>query len=564
MLIEPVAKSYREIAKANFLRIPSFQRPYSWTPENTEEFWSDVISADGSDYFLGSVVFYKDGKDKAAFFITDGQQRITTITIALAVIRDLCDQLGLEDLAEGTHGFIEKVDEDNKNRYVLEYDKSPHFIATNIFDPEVLEVSIKSEEDATIWAAYEYFENKIRAHLATVVGDDWKSSAKTEKLVRAIRNTIINMQFVVLTLDDESDAFVIFETLNTRGKDLEVSDLIKNHFSKSITDKNKGIQTVTTRWNQLRSLFDGLSARIELDTFFVHYWLARERYVSKKNLFKEFKAQTPKAKAKERLDDILAASESYVAIVAPKESGWSLKEENGVRSSIDAINTFSVVQARPLLLSMVRKYKEGGVISLKSLVAGIEAVENFSFQFNAITQSRGGGGIAGMYASLAQAVDACESPQAFAVTLKAVQKKFKERDVKKEEFEVAFSKQTYHKSYTRDRALIRYILSKFRRHYHALKADDFEKFTIEHLVPQAGIIDSAKLDVVGNIGNLILVPEAVNQKLGTKSIKEKLKILAEHQCLDETLEEYDNFTVADIPDRAAMMATVAFDEIWKM
>ena len=91
--------------------IPRFQRPYSWKSDNIRDFWNDITNSDEGSYFIGSMVIYSMKQDR--FGVVDGQQRLTTITILLCVIRDHLAKLGEEELAKGVHNFIETRDRDN-------------------------------------------------------------------------------------------------------------------------------------------------------------------------------------------------------------------------------------------------------------------------------------------------------------------------------------------------------------------------------------------------------------------------------------------------------------------
>lgn len=70
---------------SDLFKIPKFQRPYSWEEDQLEDFWVDVASNDAEDYFIGSMVMYKD---KPYLSIIDGQQRLTTILLFLCSIRE--------------------------------------------------------------------------------------------------------------------------------------------------------------------------------------------------------------------------------------------------------------------------------------------------------------------------------------------------------------------------------------------------------------------------------------------------------------------------------------------
>jgi len=137
MQVTPVSRTLADILRSSFLRIPRFQRPYSWDKENLSDFWNDIVAISSPDYFMGSLVLYRDSKERNLFYIVDGQQRLTTITLALSVIRDKFDEINQSDLAAGIHKFIISVDVDNRRRFILEHDPSnPYFQQLPLRDPQ--------------------------------------------------------------------------------------------------------------------------------------------------------------------------------------------------------------------------------------------------------------------------------------------------------------------------------------------------------------------------------------------------------------------------------------------
>src|SRR2546423_15250991 len=95
--LEAAEKTLLDIFCDKYLfRIPSYQRPYAWTTEQTSELLDDITTACGesgevanaSPYFLGSIVLIKEPQASEAD-VVDGQQRLTTLTILLSVLRDL-------------------------------------------------------------------------------------------------------------------------------------------------------------------------------------------------------------------------------------------------------------------------------------------------------------------------------------------------------------------------------------------------------------------------------------------------------------------------------------------
>src|ERR1043166_6394303 len=112
MKIESLDQEIRTLLSSGYYTIPRFQRPYSWTRENIQEFWDDVVRDNPEDYFIGSMVVSKETNQR--FGVVDGQQRLTTIMILLACIRDALAKHNFQDLAKGIQGLIERRNIDNK------------------------------------------------------------------------------------------------------------------------------------------------------------------------------------------------------------------------------------------------------------------------------------------------------------------------------------------------------------------------------------------------------------------------------------------------------------------
>ena len=130
MKIEANDKEVQEILALGYFKIPRFQRPYSWTDEEVNNFWEDVVNRSDGHYFIGSMVVYQT--EKPFYGIVGGQQRLTTMTLMLAAIRNAFLDYGDENLARGVHQYIEKANIDNKNEYVLNAETSFPYLQSHI------------------------------------------------------------------------------------------------------------------------------------------------------------------------------------------------------------------------------------------------------------------------------------------------------------------------------------------------------------------------------------------------------------------------------------------------
>ena len=108
---EPARRTVEElVAGSDYFLIPRFQRPYSWDRGNIDEFWRDAIEDNELGYFIGPMVGWRHNVNTAELYVVDGQQRLTTLMLLLAAIRNQLRALGQGKLSDGVHRYIEKPD----------------------------------------------------------------------------------------------------------------------------------------------------------------------------------------------------------------------------------------------------------------------------------------------------------------------------------------------------------------------------------------------------------------------------------------------------------------------
>ena len=287
MQVTPVSKTLAEIFKESFIQIPRFQRPYDWTSENISDFWNDLWENRDADYFMGSILVFRDTKDKKLLYVVDGQQRLTTLTIFLTTLRDAFLSDGDQNLAAALQGYIQTVDDDDKQRYVLTH-QNPRKLLQHGMQSADPDPSYKpaDDEERAIQNARRVLDRYLNDHLKGEA-----TAAKRIDAVRSLRQKTLDIKFITIELDNEDDAYIIFEVLNTRGKDLRVSDLLKNLLTKYLKAKVKGADPAKDKWDKIASQLDGLKGSYDIDSFIFHYWLAHEFSVAKAKLFKSFKAE---------------------------------------------------------------------------------------------------------------------------------------------------------------------------------------------------------------------------------------------------------------------------------
>ncbi len=272
MELNAVTRSVGDIFSVNkrYL-VPRFQREYSWSKEEVDEFWDDIIQqiklskskkAINEEYFIGCIVLVGDDS-KPDFLIVDGQQRLTTLTILLRAIVERLKELGDNTAASALYkNVIEGTDDDGKKYFKLINESPKPYFQNELqsFEPEGIKKA-ETDEELLLLSAFSGFHKKLKG--LSIKGLDELTS------IKALRAQVLNfLKFILVTAKNEDDAYTIFETLNARGLSLTSVDLIKNWIFKNFKQTHPNDNAKET-WNEIRKSIAEFS---DLETFFRHYW----------------------------------------------------------------------------------------------------------------------------------------------------------------------------------------------------------------------------------------------------------------------------------------------------
>lgn len=560
MKIEANDKEVQDIFSLGYFQIPRFQRPYSWERDEVENFWSDVVNESSENYFIGSMVVYQS--KKPYFGIVDGQQRLTTITLMLAAVRNAFNALGEENLAKGVHKYIEKPNIENSEEFVINAETSFPYLQDHIqsFDGLRIDCEVGVEEQ-NLKAAFELINQRLSQFVPIPVNQNQTSlfsdldSDSIYKL-KILRDKILSLKLVFIQLDNEEDAYLIFETLNARGRDLKTSDLVKNLLLKKMKSANSRLDSPKESWNSLVKKFDDTNDSDILDTFILHYWISEHAYTTDKKLFSEISdyVSAKEGNAAVLLKKLNDVASIYCKLLEPNGFKWT-REEAEVKESLLALNLFKVRQQSSMILALLRVYEEKR-LSLKNLKTVLKKIVFFHFVFNAVTSQRSSGSIATTYSSYAIKLTNASSDGDVQSVLSSLFDSLRKKIPVFEEFEVKFISLYYLSNLTKNKSIVKYALSKqLGANANGLNIHH-DNLTIEHLLPEAEIKKGSSEDVVGNIGNLILTDGKTNaENLAAKNPLEKIKILRDLSYpMEAALLTSDNWTEAEIRDRAKQMA----------
>jgi hypothetical protein len=566
-------QTIEQVLLAGYYRVPRFQRPYSWTLDNIGEFWSDLTQSLGRDYFIGAVIVYSDSADEPTnrritdYSIVDGQQRLTTIMVLLAALRDTFAEFEEPDLARGVQGFIARPDRRNIPRFVLEAEGGYPYLQAVVqtFPAEERPPDPMRSDEKLIEQAHRYFRDELRrlresVLLDTTISREDRPAAFISRL-EELRDRVLSLSVILVVVRNVDDAYVIFETLNTRGKDLGLADLVRNFLLRDLREGVGAADMPRNRFNRILEQLQEPGVDLNSADFLHHSWLSRYEYASRKNLFPEIKRRVRSAAAKATyLRDLEVDLPLYTRVRKPDTTTWA-REMSAVVRSLRALDVFHMTQPVPLVLAALRAYMVERSLTLRQLKRLLRAVEAFHFKYTAIAGRSSSGGISMRYAAHARRFR--EDPDHNA-NIDALVAKLRDALPTREEFVAAFLALGYSSTHTADKALVRYVLDEFYRAAISAVEVDFRAMTIEHLMPESSMQISGAPAAVASIGNLILVSETLNNELASRDFPTKREILGRQRELwvDPTILEADAWTEASIRARAERMAAEAFDHLW--
>ncbi|WP_315095406.1 DUF262 domain-containing HNH endonuclease family protein [uncultured Cellulomonas sp.] len=556
---QPVLRDVKDVLKSDYYEIPRFQRPYAWGPEHLDEFWTDVVADNDEGYFIGPMVSYKMRRD--TFAIVDGQQRITTLTLILCAIRDRFVSCGRTDLADGVTKYIERTDDDNIAHFVLRSEPAGTFLSSQVqVRPAArMEVAPANEDQQNIRRAFTEINSRLSGDLGTVPDEGLADDHEFIIRLKAVRDRILGLQVIWIVLDSEDDAYVIFETLNSRGRDLEVADLLKNYILNRMPAENGDLDTPGILWRDMRATLANQGGDVNANTFILHWWLSRYKYVSERKLFRTMKLEKLGGlTASSAATSLLLDAQLYSRIANP-DSWKSIHSEFAVRNSLIALNTFGVRQPRPFLLALFRAYSERR-ITFKRLRSTLRAIESYHFITTAVVGASSTGGQSQMYAAHAREVSKAITSDAAYKAIDELIGKLRGSVSQRETFITEFTTGLrFSETESKDKRLVQYVLRSLHDASRAPYAIDHSKCNIEHIAPQ-----KIGRPWVGAIGNLIWIETGLNSQLGSADFRTKREILApfaEAYGLGAILAN-EAWGASQVQARSRRLAEIAYDEVW--
>lgn len=536
-----------------YFSVPLYQRSYSWTVDEVSDFWGDAMRSieDGGEYFLGTIVLSEEA-DPGTFSIIDGQQRIATTTILLAAMRDTYRELG-------EAGIADTVQRQSISPHDLEtYEDKPRLRLNATDNPYYFESIVNggapepaAESHGRIQHAYIWLRDNLRKMCEASPGN-WKS--EFSKITRFLNK---QARVVVVKASTDADAFTIFETLNDRGADLTIADLLKNYlFSRAHNE----LTSVQQRWIEAITILSEYQEEKEFVTFLRHLWSSQQGATRERDLYRRIKGSvTKKSDAVKLSESIRDGARLYGAILSPEAEFWAGYGQK-TREMVETLDNFGLQQNRPLFLAVLQHFSK----------SEIEKAVRFmvSWSIRGIVAGGIGGGQAERYI--------CDA----AVAIRAGQIKTVSQ-LQGKLAAITASDTLFHQSFERFRitgnALARYMLLAIEQQLQGQKQPelvpnkDADDVNLEHILPRRpkpGDWDEFSPDDViayaYRIGNMTLLQKGKNSKIGNKPWVDKKPIIDVSELrLNKAIGGLTKWTPSEIEARQKDLANVDL-KVWAL
>lgn len=545
--------------------VPIFQRNYSWQKSQYEQLWFDILRAskfkEKQNHFIGSIVYIDMGTPAGRpqqLLLIDGQQRLTTISILLCAIKDYVQKFNLEtkliNLAKIKNQFLYNSDEIDEDRYKLLLNVQDKETYIKLIDNTIFTVN---KPATNIIKCYEFFYERIE--------DFIKEYGQIDEIYAGI----FKLSLVSLSLDKDSDnPQMIFESMNSTGKDLSQTDLLRNYLLMDLTPE-KQTRLYKTYWKPMEELFGEDIYKNDVNKFdyFIRDFLTLKSdtgYICKiNNVYENFKRYYLDNNCEKFavLKDLFTYAKYYACIDLLQEKDDELKLYWQEFKKLDSHVVY------PFLLKLYDDYSRQILIKedfkkiLQVVISYLWRRAICEIPTNSLSKT---------FATLYQAVDKDDYVNSVikAFVFKSSYKRFPSDYEVREKLQ---TKDIYHFR------LRKYLLEALENYYHKEPIDlNTANYTIEHIMPQNIEHNLSWQQMLGEdwqevhslylhtLGNLTIT--GYNAEMSNKSFVEKVNgesgFKHSHLKLNESIAQCDVWNKKAIQRRTNILTDIIL-KIWK-
>lgn len=364
------------IKKSPQFVVPIYQRTYSWTERECRQLWDDVLRTGGNDavsaHFVGSIVYIEKGlyqvTGPSPLLVIDGQQRLTTMALLIAALAKALEKLP-EGKSEPVDGFSPRK---LRNYYLMnpeETDERHYKLILSQTDRDSLIAIVHDKEQP------KEYSRRITENYGLFGA--WIAGCKGD--LTALCRGIAKLVVVDISLSrDQDNPQLIFESMNSTGRELTQADLIRNFILMGLEPE---LQTrlYGNYWRPMELDFGQEAYGTHFDSFMRHYLTVKTGEIPRLNeVYEAFKthARSPKmaeAGVESLVADIRRFARYFCAMALGVETDRTLK------FAFQDLRELKVDVAYPFLLELYHDYARGNLTS-EDFVAAVRMIEAYVFR----------------------------------------------------------------------------------------------------------------------------------------------------------------------------------------
>ncbi|MDD5707660.1 MAG: DUF262 domain-containing HNH endonuclease family protein [Kiritimatiellae bacterium] len=348
------------LSERRYFAVPAHQRDFAWPLGAVEQFLEDVagaMSAGDSDYFLGLIVLVNTDEPAARRYeILDGQQRLATTTMTYAGIRQWLREhnqdteaakiqtefIGISEIGEATDEPRLILNTNNRDAFQeTVVNPCPEKTLLDRLSTAGRHSSVRKLLDAALKCRQ--FISQLAEHQGP---EPQKQCLILFRLAKYLRD---NVQVNCLDVTAPENAYTIFESLNDRGIDLSVLDLLKNHLLKAAHDQD---EQILHSWTAMITRLGDRKG----DEFLKAFWTSRYGRIQRGRLFREMKAKyETKTKVLSLSRELVEVAEVYANLEVSDGELWS-GHTAASREHVQALALLGAKQTHPILMAALAKW----------------------------------------------------------------------------------------------------------------------------------------------------------------------------------------------------------------
>ena len=339
--------------------IPVYQRNYDWKIENCKQLYDDlvkVIKNDRRSHFFGSMVsVYEPSGKNMEFLVIDGQQRLTTVSLLLLAMYNLISA-----------GILIPKDEFLGNRIYEEY-------LVDKYQPKETRIKLKpvKNDQKAYGKLFNDTDEYIReSNLTTNYNYFYERIQKQEISIDELFDALFRLEIINITLNNEDNPQLIFESLNSTGLDLSEGDKIRNFILMGLPSKEQD-EYYDKYWNRIEEC-----TKYDVSSFVRDYLSIKQLAIpSQKKIYISFKdyVDSKAIETEELLKDLLAYAKRYEILLSGGTGNKALD------ACIYRLNRLETTVTRPFFLEVLKLYDENK-LDISELTEIFLFTENYLFR----------------------------------------------------------------------------------------------------------------------------------------------------------------------------------------